>query len=161
MHPLAELIDAVPHSGTFTVDDAVLVAAVAHRGQPDRGRPSQPYLTHPMRLLAAFDDVVLQMIAVLHDVVEDSDGRVTTDLLRRLGAPDEVVEAVEALTHRTGEPRADYLARVKANPCALKVKVADNRDNSDEARLALLDPAEAQHLREKYAEDRRILGIAP
>ncbi len=55
MHPLVELIDAVPHGGAFTVDDAVLVAAVAHHSQRDRGRPSQPYLAHPMRLVAAFE----------------------------------------------------------------------------------------------------------
>ena len=45
----------MPYCAAFTVDDAVLVAAVAHHSQRDRGRPSQPYLAHPMRLVAAFE----------------------------------------------------------------------------------------------------------
>jgi (p)ppGpp synthase/HD superfamily hydrolase len=159
MRSLAPLLDAVPASDGFTLDDAVLVAAVAHHGQRDKGRPSQPYLSHPLRVAAAFDDEVHQMIAVLHDAVEDSGGRVTTDLLRNLGAPGVIVDAVEALTHRDREPRSEYLGRVKANPDALEVKRADNRDNSHEARLALLPPVEADRLRRKYQEDRSFLGF--
>lgn len=159
MRPLAQLLDTLPLSGTFTVADAVIVAAAAHHGQRDKGRPSQPYLTHPVRLLATFDDEVHQMIAVLHDAVEDSDGQITVESLRRLGAPGVVVGAVEALTHHQGEAREEYLRRVKADPYALAVKLADNRDNSDEARLALLDPSVAECYRTRYADDRRILGL--
>lgn len=159
MHSLSQLLDALPLSGSFSIEDAVIVAAAAHHGQRDKGRSSQPYLTHPLRLMAAFDDELHQMIAVLHDAVEDSDGRVTVDILRRLGAPDVVADAVEALTHREGEAREDYLRRVKADPGALVVKLADNRDNSDEVRLGLLDPAVAERYRAKYANDRRLLGL--
>lgn len=159
MRSLAQMLDAIPLSGTFTVDDAIILAAAAHHGQRDKGRPTQPYLTHPMRLLAIFDDEAHQMIAVLHDSVEDSDGKVTVEVLGRLGAPGLVVDAVEALTHRDGEPREDYLCRVKANPHALAVKLADNRDNSDEARLKLFEPSVAEHFRAKYAADRRCLGV--
>ncbi len=159
MPSLTQLLDILPLSGTFTVDDAVIVAAAAHHGQRDKGRPSQPYLTHPMRLLATFDDAVHQMIAVLHDAVEDSDGQITVEVLRELGASEVVVDAVEALTHREGEPRAHYLRRVMADPSALAVKLADNRDNSDEARLALLEPSVAGRFRAKYAADRQLLGV--
>lgn len=159
MPSLAALLDALPLSGAFTVDDAIIVAAAAHHGQRDKGRGSQPYVTHPMRVLATFDDEVHQMIAVLHDAVEDSHGQVTIESLRRLGAPAVVVDAVEALTHPSDEPRPDYLTRVKANPNALAVKRADICDNCDETRLARLDPAMAEHYRAKYAADRRFLGV--
>lgn len=157
MYSLAPLLGTLPLSGTFTVDDAVIVAAAAHYGQRDKGRLSQPYLTHPLRLLSRFDDELHQMIAVLHDAVEDSAGQVTIELIRRLGAPGAVADAVEALTHRRDEPRDDYLTRVKANPHALAVKLVDNADNSDEARLALLDPAVAERFRTKYGADRQLL----
>lgn len=159
MPSLTQLLDILPLSGTFTIDDAVIVAAAAHHGQRDKGRPSQPYLTHPMRLLATFDDEVHQIIAVLHDAVEDSHGAITVADLRQLGASDVVADAVEALTHREGEARAHYLRRVMADPIALAVKLADNRDNSDEARLALLEPSVAERFRAKYAADRQLLGI--
>lgn len=142
----------------FGVDDAIAIAVAAHAGQRDHGRPSLPYVTHPLRVLAAFDDETLQMIAVLHDSVEDSDGRVTLASLAAAGAPARVVAAVDALTHRRGEPNEQYWARVAANPDARAVKLADIADNADEARLARLDPARAARLRAKYAAARAALG---
>lgn len=68
-------------------------------------------MTHPMRVLATFDDEVHQTIVVLHDAVEDSNGQVTIESLRRLGVP-----AVEALPHPSDEPRPDYLTRLKRTP---------------------------------------------
>ena len=109
--------------------------------------------------MAAFDDELHQMIAVLHDAVEDSGGEVTIEILRGLGVPEIVIAAVDALTHRDGEERPVYLRRVKSDPHALAVKAVDNRDNSDESRLALLDSASAARLREKYATDRQVLGL--
>ena len=140
----------------FTVDDAIVLAATAHAGQRDKGRPELPYLTHPMRLLATFDDdPIRQMIAVLHDVVEDTD--ITLDDLRRRGAPPRVVDAVALLTHDKDEPRPEYLRRIRTNADALAVKLADNADNSNPERLALLDPTTAGRLRSKYEADRAIL----
>jgi (p)ppGpp synthase/HD superfamily hydrolase len=140
---------------TFTIDDAIALAATAHAGQRDKGRPSVPYVTHPIRIMATFDDPILQMIAVLHDVVEDSD--VSLDDLRAAGAPERVIDAVALLTHTDGEDRDAYLRRIHTNPDALAVKLADNADNSDPARLALLDALQADRLRAKYEHDRQIL----
>lgn len=131
------------------------IAIQGHRGQTDKGRPSLPYVTHPIRIMTTFDDPILQMIAVLHDVVEDTS--VTLDQLRAAGAPDRVVTAVALLTHAPGEPREDYLMRLRSNPDALAVKLADNADNSDPSRLELLDPAKATLFQEKYKKDRTIL----
>jgi guanosine-3',5'-bis(diphosphate) 3'-pyrophosphohydrolase len=145
----------------FDVDDAIVLAAQAHRGKRDKGRPNLPYVTHPLRVMSQFDDPILQMIAVLHDVVEDSPFGpypVTLDDLVQRGAPDRVVAAVEALTHGDGETNADYWARAAANPDARTVKLADIDDNADENRLALLDPAAAHRLRDKYEKARAALG---
>ena len=101
------------------------------------------------------DDPIRQMIAVLHDVVEDTP--VTLDDLRDAGAPTRVVDAVALLTHDKATERADYLRRIRTNPDALAVKLADNADNRDPERLARLDPETAERLRAKYEADRHIL----
>lgn len=142
-------------SDAFTANTAIAIAVAAHAGQWDKGRPTLPYITHPMRVMAAFDDPILQMIGVLHDVVEDS--KVTIDDLVAAGAPERVVAAVELLTHRRHQTRVEYLVRLRTNPDALAVKLEDNADNADPARLALLDPDQAARLEAKYASDRKIL----
>jgi hypothetical protein len=111
--------------------------------------------------MCCFDDPILEMIAVLHDVVEDSPSGpylVTLEDLVQRGAPERVVAAVEVLTHGEGESDADYWARVAASPDARVVKLADISDNADEGRLALLDRADADRLREKYRKARAALG---
>lgn len=150
-----------PHAmSIFTIDDAILLAAAAHRGQRDKGRPYLPYLTHPMRVMTAFDDPVLQMIAILHDAVEDT--ALTLDLLREAGAPDRVVAGIEAITHGKSQPDEIYWAQVRGNPDAHAVKLADIADNLDPARLKLLRPEVAEQLNHKYARARSaLLGVAP
>jgi len=85
---------------------------------------------HSQRVAAQFEDHTLKLIAYLHDLVEDSP--VTVEEIRtHFGV--RVAAAVDALTKRneggTKEPLEHYLARVVANPDALRVKVADMSDN--------------------------------
>lgn len=100
------------------------IAARAHAGQTRRD--GVPYLTHPAAVAASVPPV-LQPVAWLHDVCEDSD--VTLDDLRRAGLPEPVVEAVGAITKREGEEYETYLDRVVANPQAAAVKCADIAHN--------------------------------
>lgn len=87
------------------------------------------------------------MVGIMHDLVEDSG--ISLDRRWRAGFPAEVVEAVTVVTWRPGEDYADCLARVKANPMALRVKLADLRDNLDESRIP--EPTDADRRRwEKY-----------
>lgn len=126
------------------------IAAVAHRGQVDKG--GQPYITHPARVAARVaGDENAVAAAWLHDVVED-----TTVTLAELeeSFPAEVTTAVDALTRRHGEAPADYYARVREVPLALTVKLADMADNSDPQRLARLDAATRDRLIAKYARAR-------
>ncbi len=130
------------------------IARAAHEGQVDKA--GRPYAEHPGRVAASVrGDDLLEAIAWLHDVVEDTD--VTLDDLRA-EFPEEIVEAVEALTRREGQDPADYYAAVRANPRARLVKLADMADNSDPARLAYLDAATRARLEAKYAHGRRALG---
>jgi hypothetical protein len=97
-----------------------------------------------------------KMAAVLHDVVEDTS--VTAQELLARGCPQEVVDAVVALSHLPDEPQEDYLRRVAANPLALSVKYADIGDNTSPARMAQLDEATRERLQAKYDHALRLLA---
>ena len=109
------------------------IAAAAHHGQVDKA--GAPYFAHPARVFAALDDPLARCVAYLHDVVEDCPGW-TLARLAEEGMPRAVVAAVDALTKRAGEDNEAYLARVLANPLAVRVKIADLRDNMDLSRIA-------------------------
>lgn len=138
----------------FTVQDAVALARRAHEGQVDKA--GMPYIDHPLRVMAGVTGEREQMVAVLHDTVEDT--WVTAEHLAEAGCPPEVIEAVLAISHRPGEPQADYLTRVAANPLALVVKHADIADNSSRARIDRLEPKTQERLKLKYANALRILA---
>jgi (p)ppGpp synthase/HD superfamily hydrolase len=126
-----------------TLEDAVALAASAHKGQLDRG--GQPYLLHPLRVMLRLHEEVDRIVAVLHDVVEDTS--ITLDDLRAAGYSEEICTAVDAVTKRPGEPYEDYVNRAALHPIGRRVKLADLDDNmhrrlphppseSDLARLA-------------------------
>ena len=71
--------------------------------------------------------------------------------------PAEIIEAVRVLTHSKGEPYPEYITRVKANPLARKVKLADLRHNSDQTRMENADEATLAYFREKYRKAFEIL----
>ena len=110
-----------------TLEDAIILAANAHKGQKDRN--DEPYIMHPIRVMAQLWGYDERMVAVLHDVVEDTP--VTLDDLRKAGYPDHIVGAVDAISRRkdAGESFSQYIQRVKKNPLATKVKIADLGDN--------------------------------
>jgi len=92
-----------------TLDRAIEIAAKAHAGQADK--VGEPYIAHPMRLMARFlaaGEQQLAIVAALHDVVEDSEW--SLEQLAEEGFSLEIVSAVDALTRRDGE---EYLAYVR------------------------------------------------
>jgi (p)ppGpp synthase/HD superfamily hydrolase len=118
-----------------SIEKALQIACRAHEGQKDKN--GQPYILHPLRVMNAVEDEPAKIVAVLHDVIEDTS--VTFKDLRREGFDEVVLAAVECLTHRKGEPYADYVVRCKGNVIARRVKLADLEDNARPSR-ALLRP---------------------
>jgi (p)ppGpp synthase/HD superfamily hydrolase len=114
-----------------TLEDAIILAAGAHRGQVDKA--GKPYILHPLRVMLRLEDEAGRITAVLHDVLEDTPIRI--DNLRQAGYGEEVLQALEALTRRTCETYADFIERAAKNPLARRVKVADLADNMDASRL--------------------------
>jgi (p)ppGpp synthase/HD superfamily hydrolase len=125
------------------LEKAIALAVEAHRGQKDRY--GAPYLLHPLRVMARVETVLERIVAVLHDVVEDTDW--TLDRLRQEGFGPEVIEALDSLTKRTGEDYMDFVRRSARNPLARRVKLADLEDNMDLRRVpesSEPDPARCQ-----------------
>jgi guanosine-3',5'-bis(diphosphate) 3'-pyrophosphohydrolase len=114
-----------------TLAKAVCIANAAHVGQFDKG--GLPYIMHPMRVMEAVEGEDAKIVAVLHDVLEDTD--VTADDLAHDGFSETIITALEALTRRPGESYAAFIRRVAQNPLATVVKIADMRDNSNLARI--------------------------
>ena len=105
------------------LDSIRLLALAAHNGQFRRDGVT-PYIKHPEAVAARVKgDEMAEAVAWLHDVIEDTDQ--TADDLRAMLVPDNVIAAVELMTHPHGEPYKDYLKRIKTNPLATKVKIAD------------------------------------
>lgn len=103
----------------------------AHKDQVDKS--GLPYVFHPFHLAEQMDTEDAVCVALLHDVVEDTE--TTEQDLRDAGFPERVVEAVACMTHAPGEHYRDYIERVKGNDLARTVKLADLAHNSDTARL--------------------------
>ncbi len=124
------------------LEDAIALAVQAHRGQQDKA--GQPYILHPLRVMFRVESEEERMVAILHDVVEDTP--ITLAELRERGFADRVVEAVDALTRRDGEAYDDFVARAAANPLARPVKLADLEDNMDLRRMSAFADKDSERM---------------
>lgn len=107
----------------------------AHKDQVDK--TGIPYVFHPFHLAESMKDEYTTVIALLHDVVENT--VYTLDDLKIMGYPDEVIEALRLLTHEDGIPYMEYVEMIKHNSLAREVKLADLKHNSDITRLDVID----------------------
>jgi (p)ppGpp synthase/HD superfamily hydrolase len=126
-----------------TLEDAIVLAVQAHQGQRDKAEA--PYILHPLRVMLRMRSDVERMIAVLHDVVEDTPYTLLD--LQQAGYPEQVLEALDCLTRRENETYEEFIERVKANPLARKVKIADLEDNMDIRRISDLQEKDVERLK--------------
>lgn len=125
------------------LEKALLFAIQAHTGQLDKS--GRPYILHPLRLMAQMDTHEAQLVALLHDVIEDTP--TTLDDLRQLGLAEKVLEAINLLTHdKADEPYQTYVTRLKANPLARKIKLADLTDNMNIRRMSQVTAKDTERL---------------
>jgi hypothetical protein len=118
-----------------TLERAIEIAVLAHKGVSDKA--GAPYVLHPLRLMFAVDSPTAKIVAVLHDVVEDSKppNRYGFDELRAEGFSEPVLTALDCVTAREGESYDAFIQRILPNPIARSVKIADVTDNLDVRRL--------------------------
>lgn len=136
-----------------TLERAIEIAARAHAGQTDKG--GHPYILHPLRLMFTLKDRNEQMVAVLHDVIEDTS--VTLEELSSEGFSQDILDAVIALTKKEGESRISAAKRAAENAIARVVKLADVRDNMDLSRISELTDKDRIRIKE-YEEVRALLA---
>ena len=137
-----------------TLEDAILLAAQAHKGKTDRY--GAPFILHPLRVMLRLSTELEQMAGVLHDVVEKTP--VTLESLRAAGYPDEVIAAVDSVTRREGESYEQFVERSAKNPLAKRVKIADLEDNIDTHRMSQLSEKDAQRLDLQLRAWRKLRG---
>ncbi len=107
----------------------------AHRDQLDKS--GLPYVFHPFHLAEQMDSEYAVILALLHDVVEDTE--MTLQQLQEMEFPETVLQALALLTHDEAVPYMEYIAVIGKNTLARQVKLADLRHNSDLSRLDSVD----------------------
>lgn len=138
------------------MERAIEIATEAHRGQYDKA--GNDYIEHPLRVMAAGETLEEKIVGVLHDVVEDGDW--TFDELLQEGFSSEVVEALRCVTKLSeNEPYDKFIARVKTNPLAVRVKLNDLTDNMDIRRLPYLSDKDVKRLKKYLKAYKQLTGV--
>lgn len=135
------------------IDIALAIAKKAHAGQVDKA--GIDYIQHPLNVASLVKTEQEKAVALLHDVIEDSD--VTADDLLAVGLSNEVVTAVQILTKKKGQSYQEYLEKVKSNNLARVVKLADLKHNSDLSRLKSVTNTDYERVK-KYKNAIRYLS---
>jgi (p)ppGpp synthase/HD superfamily hydrolase len=136
-----------------TLEKAIGIACKAHKGKKDKAGNS--YILHPLRVMMCMDSPREMMVAVMHDVVEDSE-KWTLQKLNDEGFDQEVIKAIDALTKRGEETYMEFIERVSQNKIGIKVKLADLEDNMNVMRLGNLTEKDVERI-EKYHHAWRFL----
>lgn len=128
------------------LEKAIRIAVNAHYGQKDKG--GDPYIFHPFRVMNACSSLEAKIVAVLHDVVEDTD--IEMDFISA-EFPIEIVDALKLLTHTPEVDYMDYVQGTKNNPIAREVKIADLKDNCNVSRIMNMTDKDIERLKKYIA----------
>ena len=124
---------------------AIKLAYEAHAGQTDKS--GLPYIHHPLHLAEQMQDESTTILALLHDVVEDT--QYSIEDIEAMGFDREITDALRLMTHDQRMPYMEYVEKLKKNPLARTVKLADLRHNSDISRLNEVTEKDLKRI-EKY-----------
>lgn len=126
---------------------AIALASLAFQDKADK--QGRPYILHCLRVMNGVgDDPELQVVAVLHDVVEDTDWDVLS-LAAKLALTERQQVILYLVTHDKEDSYDDYIRAIAFNEDAKRIKLADLKDNSDITRLKGLRKKDFDRL-EKY-----------
>ena len=136
------------------LERAIILATEAHKGQKDKGGVC--YILHALRVMLCFEKEEQQIVAVLHDVLEDTE--ISEEYLQSVGFHKNIIEAVVCLTKKQCENYFDYIEGVKQNDIARMVKLADLQDNMNLKRIKNITQKDIDRI-EKYKKAKRILEM--
>ena len=131
---------------------ALRIMYLAHDSQLDKS--GNWYSKHPIYVASKMDTEEEKIVALLHDVIEDSD--FTFDNIINEGFSHNVIDALVVITKREYEPYEDYINRVKENKLATKVKLADLEHNMDLSRLKEITDRDIKR-NKKYENAKNVL----
>ena len=131
---------------------AMKIAFDAHMGQVDKS--GVPYILHPIHLAEQMETEEECIVALLHDTVEDTD--ITFEQLEKEFSKT-VIDALKLLTHQKNVEYMEYVKKIKDNPIARKVKLADLHHNSDITRLLEVNSKDIERV-EKYKKAMNLLS---
>ena len=131
---------------TALTKKALKLCFEAHRDQTDKS--GMPYVFHPFHLAEQMDSEESTIVALLHDVIEDTE--YTLSDLAAMGFSNSVIDALALMTHDSTVPYMEYVRAISLNSLATKVKLADLRHNSDLTRLDHVDEKALSRVK-KYA----------
>lgn len=134
------------------LERALQIAVKAHAGAKDKS--GTPYIFHPIRVMMRCRTEEAKIVALLHDVVEDTD--ITFDDLIDEGFSGNVIAALRLVTHAEEDSYDAYVEKIAVNPLAVEVKLADLEDNSDIRRLKVVDQNSVERF-SKYLRAYRFL----
>ena len=137
---------------TDNTKKAMRFAYEAHDGQVDKA--GLPYIHHPLHIAEQMQDEATTIVALLHDVVEDTD--YTLKDIAGMGFGDDVVAALALMTHERSVPYLTYIEKLRHNPISRAVKLADLRHNSDLSRLNNVGRKDLERV-EKYKKAMKLL----
>lgn len=130
----------------MNLDQAILIATKAHQNQVDKA--GKPYILHPIRVMIRMKDTISQIVAVLHDVLEDCPDY-DEGSLRQEGFSSEIIEALSVLNRDNYPDYQTYICNVVKNPIARIVKIADLEDNINILRLNTITDKDFERIK-KY-----------
>ena len=124
---------------------AIEIAVKYHSNQVDKS--GDIYILHPLRLMSWMDTIEERIIAVLHDILEDT---IVTESYLLTIFPQDIVEDIKRLSKVDGECYTDFIMRIKESPRARKIKLADIEDNMSYTRIVKLPEEHRARLINKY-----------
>jgi (p)ppGpp synthase/HD superfamily hydrolase len=130
---------------------AMIIAYEAHKNQTDKS--GVPYIYHPIHVAEQMNTENECIIALLHDVVEDTN--VTFKQLEEVFSK-EIIDILKLLTREENIEYDEYIKRIKNNSIACKVKIADLTHNLDKTRLDFVTEVDVKR-NEKYKKALQIL----
>lgn len=134
------------------IEKSLSIALKAYAGKKDKA--GKTYILHPLRIMAKMNSAEEMSVALLHDVIEDSE--ITAKDLLKEGIPAKVVKAVQALTKIEGENYDQFIVRVLKNKLAAKIKKADIEDNINVLRLKSVSPKDLERIAKYHKAWKRL-----
>ena len=135
------------------IEKSLEIALKAYSGQKDKA--GKTYILHPLRLMAKMETDEEMSVALLHDVIEDSD--YTAEDLLNNGIPSNIVNAIQSLTKIKSESYENFIERVLDDKLASKIKKVDIEDNINVLRLNSINSKDLERVA-KYHKAWQILN---